>query len=168
MSHPFCIVEPCSRSIRALLHASCAWPSTELDPDAVPLCEASDLWLEFDATERLAASAKTLLACKVEEANSWKRAGYRSAAEQLAGMAGTSVAAAKKDLDTSKKVRKLPKTADAMRKGKLSSAKAEAIAAAHRRAGGRGRPARGCGTGSPRRSAREVFEGEGRGCGQDA
>jgi len=102
----------------------------ELDPDAVPLCEASELWAEFDATERLAASAKTLLARKVEEASSWKRAGYRSVAEQLAGMAGTSVAAAKKDLDTSKKVRKLPKTADAMRKGKLSPAKAEAIAAA--------------------------------------
>ena len=45
-------------------------------------------------------------------------------------IAGTSPTAAKKQLETSKKVKKLPKTEKALRKGKLSAAKAEAIAAA--------------------------------------
>ena len=71
-----------------------------------------------------------LLARKVEEAGRWKRGGYRSAADQLAGIAGTSLTAAKNQLETSKKVRKLPATQNALRKGELSAAKAEAIAAA--------------------------------------
>ncbi len=101
-----------------------------IDPDAVPLCEVTDLWTALDTVERRAATAKLLLARKVEEAGRWKRDGYRSAAEQLAGIAGTSVTAAKNQLETSKKVAKLPATQRALRKGKLSGAKAEAIAAA--------------------------------------
>jgi hypothetical protein len=101
-----------------------------LDPDAIPLCEVLESWKTFNAIERLAASAKTLLARRVEEGDTWRKAGFRSAAEQLAGIAGSSVNTAKKELETSKKVRKLPKTAAAMRKGKLSPAKAEAIAGA--------------------------------------
>ena len=46
----------------------------------------------------------------------------------MANDSGTSITAAKNALVTSKRVRKLPKTADAMRKGDLSAAKAEAIA----------------------------------------
>jgi Domain of unknown function (DUF222) len=102
----------------------------ELDPDAIPLCEVLDAWKMFNAVERDAASAKTLLARRVEDGNTWKRAGFRSAAEQLASIAGSSVNTEKKALETSKRVRKLPKTADAMRKGKLSPAKAESIAGA--------------------------------------
>ena len=101
-----------------------------IDPDAVPLSEVTELWTALDAVERRAAATKLLLARKVEEAGRWKRGGYRSAADQLAGIAGTSVTAAKNQLETSKKVRKLPATRDALRKGKLSAAKAEAIAAA--------------------------------------
>jgi hypothetical protein len=101
-----------------------------IDPDAVPLCEVTELWTALDTVERRAAATKLLLARKVEEAGRWKRGGYRSAADQLAGIAGTSLTAAKNQLETSKKVRKLPATRDALRKGKLSAAKAEAIAAA--------------------------------------
>jgi Domain of unknown function (DUF222) len=102
----------------------------DLDPDAVPLCEALDLWKKFDSAERLAASAKTLLARRVEEAETWKKAGYRSAAEQLAVIGGSSIHAAKASLETSKHVCDLPKTAHAMRSGLLSVAKAEAIVSA--------------------------------------
>jgi hypothetical protein len=102
----------------------------DLDPDAIPLCEALGIWKTFAEIERLAVSAKTLIVQRVEEAKTWERAGFRSAAEQLAGIAGSSVHAARKDLETSKKVRKLPKVAAAMRNGKLSAAKAEAIAGA--------------------------------------
>jgi Domain of unknown function (DUF222) len=102
----------------------------DLDPDAIPLCEVLDAWKKFNAIERDAASAKTLLARRVEDGNTWRIAGYRSAAEQLAALAGSSVNTEKKTLETSKRVRKLPKTADAMRKGKLSPAKAASIAGA--------------------------------------
>ncbi len=101
-----------------------------LDPDAIPLCEVPALWKDFARGERLMAAAKTLLARRVEEGDTWRRGGFRSAAEQMAGESGTSVSEAKRQLETSKRVRRLPKTANAMRKGKLSPAKVEAIASA--------------------------------------
>jgi hypothetical protein len=100
----------------------------ELDPDAIPLFEVLASWKAFNKIERDAASAKTLLAKRVEEGNTWRSAGFRSAAEQLAAIAGSTVTAEKKAIEMSRRVRKLPKTAAAMRKGKLSPAKAEAIA----------------------------------------
>jgi hypothetical protein len=102
----------------------------KIDPDAVPLCEVTDLWAALDTVERRAAATKLLLARRVEAAGRWKRDGFRSAADQLAGISGTSVSAARGQLETSKKVAKLPATARALRQGKLSAAKAEAIAAA--------------------------------------
>jgi hypothetical protein len=48
----------------------------------------------------------------------------------MAADSGSSISASKASLDTSKRVRKLPKTAAAMRNGELSPAKAEAIASA--------------------------------------
>jgi hypothetical protein len=99
-----------------------------LDPDAVPFSEACDVWAAFDAVERLAVTAKILMARRVEDAGAWRREGSRSPAEQMAKLAGTSSSAARRMLETSKRVRKLPKTAQAMRAGKLSGAKADAIA----------------------------------------
>jgi hypothetical protein len=94
------------------------------------LCEVTDLWAALDTIERRAASTKLLLARRVEEAGRWKRDGHRGAAEQLAAIGGTSVTAARNQLETSKRVRQLPATRDALRAGRLSGAKAEAIAAA--------------------------------------
>jgi hypothetical protein len=99
-----------------------------LDPRSVHLGDALALWEELDAVERLAASAKTLLAARVAEAASWKCAGFRSAAEQLAAVAGSSVSAARNVLEASEQVKALPATAAAMRAGRLSPAKAQVIA----------------------------------------
>jgi hypothetical protein len=101
-----------------------------LDPNAVPLPEAPGLFAVYDSIARWAESAKTLLAGRVAEAHTWERAGHRCAAEQLAAMSGSSVSAARNMLETSKQLEALPATADAMRAGKLSRAKAEAIASA--------------------------------------
>ncbi|MGH9184961.1 MAG: hypothetical protein ACRD0U_03945, partial [Acidimicrobiales bacterium] len=46
-----------------------------LDPDAVPLSEADGAWQSFAAIERLAAGAKSRLARRVEQAQSWRREG---------------------------------------------------------------------------------------------
>jgi hypothetical protein len=101
-----------------------------LDPDAVHLGDALALWEELDAVERSAASAKTLLAARVAEANTWKQAGFRSAAEQLAAVSGSSVSGARNMLETSEQVKALPATVAAMRAGRLSRDKAEVIASA--------------------------------------
>ncbi len=86
------------------------------------------MWATFDSIERLAAAAKTLLAERVEESRAWARAGERSAAEYLARKSGGSVGAARSDLETSKKLRRLPSTEAAVRRGELSRAQAETIA----------------------------------------
>jgi hypothetical protein len=96
----------------------------EFDPNAVPLCDAPSVWRDVDEVERLAASAKLLLARRVDAAGEWKRNGYRSAAEQMAADAGTSVSTARSLLDTSKRVAEQPKTESALRAGELSREKA--------------------------------------------
>ncbi len=101
-----------------------------LEPDLVPLPEAPTIWQAFDAVERLASSAKTLLATRVDESGVWQRAGDRSAPEYLARKSGTSMGAARSSLETSKRVRNLPHTQSAMRRGELSRSQADEIAGA--------------------------------------
>jgi hypothetical protein len=101
-----------------------------LEPDLVPLPEAPAMWQAFDAVERLASSAKTLLATRVDESGVWQRAGDRSAPEYLARKSGTSLGAARSSLETSKRVRNLPHTRSAMRRGELSRSQADEIAGA--------------------------------------
>jgi hypothetical protein len=99
-----------------------------LVPEDVLLGEADAVWVSFDRIERLASAAKTLLAARVDEAGDWKRAGARSAADHLAKLGGTTAQAARRALETSKKVAELPVVAEALRGGHLSSAQADAIA----------------------------------------
>ena len=101
-----------------------------LEPDLVPLPEAPAMWHAFDAVERLAASAKTLLAIRVDESGVWQRAGDRSAPEYLARKSGTSLGAARSSLEASKRVRHLPHTRSAKRRGELSRSQADEIAGA--------------------------------------
>jgi len=100
----------------------------DLDVDAIPVCEAPSQWKDYVAIVHLATSAATLLARRVEEGETWRAGGFKSAADQLALLSGTSVKAAKTKLQTSKRVKKLPKTANAMRTGALSPEKVDAIA----------------------------------------
>src|SRR5207237_10008034 len=101
-----------------------------LDPDDVALCDAPSLWEGFDAVERLAAAAKTLLARRVEGSGAWARSGHRSAGEYLAAKGGVSVGEARRQLETSAKLTKAPATEAALRRGALSTAQAESLAPA--------------------------------------
>jgi hypothetical protein len=98
-----------------------------LDPDAVPPCEVTEMWQAFDGIERLGASAKTLLAARVEAAGSWRTAGARSPAAHLAQLGGTATKTAQLALQNSKELPGLEAVEDAMREGALSSAQVEAI-----------------------------------------
>ncbi len=102
----------------------------QLDPDTVAWRDVTDLWRAYEGIARLAANAQTLLAARVEDTGDWKRAGARSAADHLAQLGGTSPGVARRALDTSKDVADVPRLADAMRKGTVSPAQAEAIAPA--------------------------------------
>ena len=95
-----------------------------LDPDALAPTDAPKLWQAFDAIERLAGGAKTLLARRVDDSMVWRHEGYRSAAEYLAAKGGSSVGAAKRKLETSHKLRKAPATEQKLRRGKLSGPQA--------------------------------------------
>lgn len=101
-----------------------------LVPGAVALVDADDLWEAFDRIERLASSAKTLLAVRVEASEEWKRAGARSAAEHLAKLSGTSTTEARRMLETSRRVADLPVVAGALQRGELSKAQVDVIAGA--------------------------------------
>jgi hypothetical protein len=99
-----------------------------LAPADVPLSEVPAMWTAYDSIERCAAAAKTLLAERVEQSRVWAREGHRSAAEHLARTSGSSVGAARAGLETSKKLRLLPATEAALRRGELSRAETETIA----------------------------------------
>ena len=101
-----------------------------LDPDDVPVADVSGLWKAFDEIERLAASAKLLLAVRVDESGAWRHAGARSAAEHLATLGATSVGAARRMLATSEQVAGLTEITDAVHGGVLSAGQVEAIAGA--------------------------------------
>jgi Domain of unknown function (DUF222) len=98
-----------------------------LTPGDVPLSEAPAMWAAYDSIERCAAAAKTLLAERVEQSRVWAKEGHRSAAEHLAHRSGSSVGAARAGLETSKRLRLLPATEAAVRRGELSQAQAETI-----------------------------------------
>jgi hypothetical protein len=100
----------------------------QLDPDAIAMCDARPMWTTFVSISQRAMSAATLMARRFEDARGAKPDGTRSAADAMSKIAGTSTSEAKRMLNTSKRVKRLPKTADKMRKGSLSPAKAEAIA----------------------------------------
>src|SRR6185437_6150891 len=99
-----------------------------LVPEDVLLGDATDVWSSFDRIQRLAASAMTLLAARVDEAGDWKRAGARSAADHMAKLGGTTAHPARRALETSKRVAALPVVAEALRGGQLSTAQGEAVA----------------------------------------
>src|ERR1700722_19056798 len=122
-------VRTCAQNVREIDEFFAAQVA-DLDPDGVPLGEVIDLFTALDVIERRAAATKVLLARRVEDAGRWRGAGFRSAAEQLANLSGTSNTAARQQLDTSKKVAKLPLTQAALRNGELSVGKVEVIAAA--------------------------------------
>ena len=141
MSHPFRIVgvmsSTCPPSVLCVRPGDVRAASQDLkdlvgglDPDAVVLGEAPEVWAEFDAIERVIASAKLLMARRVEEAGTWPKQGFRSAVEQMAVLSGTSMSSARSMLETSKQIVDLPETAEVMRSGELSAPMAHAVVGA--------------------------------------
>ncbi len=100
------------------------------DPESVPLGDAVTTWEAFDRIERLAASAKTLLAHRVDQSREWARCGFRRPEEFLAHRGGVAVGEARRCLDASKQLRDLAHTRAAARRGELSAPQLNAVTAA--------------------------------------
>src|SRR5437867_3480779 len=98
-----------------------------LDPDAVPVASVVPVFEQLDRIERLASSAKTLLARRLEDTQEFRRSGSLSPGEFLAARSGTTVTAAKDVIATSVKVAELPVIEEAMRDGRLSGPQAVTI-----------------------------------------
>jgi hypothetical protein len=107
----------------ALLAEFCA----ALDPDALALGEIGEAHASLVRMRKLIAGAVTRVARRVEESRAWSRAGDRNAADYLARTEGTSKSQARQRLETSKRLRKLPDTDDALRRGELSEDQASEI-----------------------------------------
>lgn len=101
-----------------------------LEPRCLTGDDAARLLPLFAEAQRLAGVGKALLARRVEETSKHTSAGCRSAAEYLARKTGTSVGAAGRELETARRLEKLPETSEAWRRGQLSDAQAAEIAAA--------------------------------------
>jgi hypothetical protein len=101
-----------------------------IDPDALPATEAVRLFERLDRIVRSATAGRTLLARRVEDSNVWRRKGHRSAAEHVAAVTGTSLGAAKGEVDTSKALRDLPRTRRKMVDGSISPQQGSLIAGA--------------------------------------
>src|SRR5919199_3323650 len=86
--------------------------------------------IEAAAIERVAAAVRTLAAARAADVRLWKAAGERSAAHHLARVTGTSVGHAARDLETARRLEKLPAVAAAARSGALSGQQAAAVAGA--------------------------------------
>ena len=95
----------------------------ELDPDRLTGADATLLYGEFVAAERLCVAGKTLLAPRIEASNVWKEGGHSDAASMLALVEGVSPGQARATLANGRHLDDLPATEEALRHGDLSAAK---------------------------------------------
>jgi hypothetical protein len=102
--------------------------ATHFDPACVSAADAAGVVDDAAAIKNMAAAVEALAAARVAETEIWKQGGDRSAAHDLARRTGTTVGQAKAALETGRKLRDLPATADAAKQGELSAQQAAAIA----------------------------------------
>ena len=101
--------------------------ATRFDAARVSATDAMRVVEDAAAIKNMAATVEALAAARVVETALWKRAGDRSAAHQLARSTGTSVGQAKDALDAARRLRDLPATEAAARRGELSAQQVMAI-----------------------------------------
>jgi hypothetical protein len=77
--------------------------------------------------EASAASIKALAAARAAEGKDWQQQGYRSAADQMAHETGMSPSAARRTLDTGRRLSEQPEVASAALAGELSLEQATAV-----------------------------------------
>src|SRR3954453_17856208 len=87
-----------------------------LDPDDIPLSQATECWKQLDQAAKMLRGGTTLLARKVDQSGAWKRAGCKDVDEFLAREGGMRLGDARRQRKASEQLRDLPDTIDALRK----------------------------------------------------
>jgi hypothetical protein len=99
-----------------------------LQPDDVPLSQATECWKQVDQAANMLKGGATLLVRKVDESGDWKRAGCKDVAQFLAREGGIGLGDARRQRKASRQLEDLPDTTDQLRKGRLSAEQVELIA----------------------------------------
>ncbi|MFN8052380.1 MAG: hypothetical protein U0Q22_13120 [Acidimicrobiales bacterium] len=98
-----------------------------LSPSAVPLGEVADVFARFVRIERLGAAGRVLMLQRVAETTLAEEAGT-STAEWAARQSGGPVGRSRAELETSERLADCTDTADALRRGEVSTEQAGVIA----------------------------------------
>ena len=114
------------QGLRAVQQSITAYAG-QFDARTLTVAQANEVVRLCARIEASAASTKALAAARSAETSSWQPAGYRSASEQLADQAGMSPAAAKRALETGRRLADQPEVAAAALAGDLSLEQATAI-----------------------------------------
>ena len=97
------------------------------DPRAITPSQAGRVVERCTRMEASIAAIKALAAARYAEGDDWKRQGCRSAADAYANKAGMTVSAARRSLDTGRRMANQPDVAGAALAGDLTPAQAEAV-----------------------------------------
>jgi Domain of unknown function (DUF222) len=97
------------------------------DAERVSAADAARIVEDAAAIKNMAATVEAVAAARVADTQVWKRDGDRSAAHQLARTTGTTVGQAKEILQAARRLKDLPATAAAARRGELSAQQVAAI-----------------------------------------
>ena len=117
---------PMLEEIAAHLEAMRAFCAA-FDPSILADCDVPAAFDALAQTQKLAEGAVVRMTARYEEAQAWKRNGSKSAEDDIARKTGTSTSRARKQLDTSKRLRRRPKSDAAVRAGALSPDQADEV-----------------------------------------
>ncbi len=98
-----------------------------LDPSLLPDGEVAPAFDALAQIQKLAEGAVVRMTARYDEVQAWKRNGSKSAEDDIARKTGTSTSRARKQLDTSKRLRRRPKSDAAVRSGALSPDQADEV-----------------------------------------
>lgn len=101
-----------------------------LDASVLSTGEAAELLGQLARAERLAAGGRTVVAERAAASDRWRTEGQKSPEDWLARQTGGSKTDARRALRTSRRLRTLDATRDAMARGELSTRQTEAVVAA--------------------------------------
>ncbi len=114
------------RELRALRQSMAAYAG-QFDARSLTPGQAGEVVRLCAQVEASAASIKALAAARSAEGNDWQLDGYRSPADQLAHETGISPAAAKRALETGRRMADQPEVASAALSGELSLEQATSV-----------------------------------------
>ena len=114
------------QDLRALRQSMAAYAG-QFDAPSLTPGQAGEVVGICAQIEASAASIKALAAARAAEGHEWERSGYRSPADQLADQAGMSPGAARRALETGRRMADQPEVAHAALSGELSLEQATAV-----------------------------------------